>query len=402
VALVQPDFTRSALLADPYPFYERLRSEDPVYWSDLWGGWLLLRYDDVSAALQNPILSANRTPLVMSQLAEGVRHEVESLERFMPMSIGFSDEPDHLRLRTVARAALSPRVFDRMRPRIQEIVDNLLDCAQGRDCIDVVRDLAYPLPATVISEMLGVAPDDRDLFKRKSDEIIALMGTGRATPEVARRAQQSLLELKDYFGAAIAERRQNPKGDLMTALIRGAADGTLLSDDELMVNAVFLLIGGHETTTSLIASGILALLEHPDELIRLKAEPSLIVSAIEEILRFNSPLQRIIRVALDDLEIRGKKIKKGDLVLAMVGAANRDPEQFPDPDRFDVARPENRHLAFGYATRFCLGAPLARMEGQIAINTLLRRFPRLRLGEAAREWQDNLAFRCLKSLPVRM
>ncbi len=400
MSLDQNALLRSEIVVNPYPFYHRLRSQDPVHWSELWGGWVLTRYADVVSALQDQRLSSARSNLVMGQLPAAMRDGMGPLQGYMSMSIGFSDPPDHTRRRAVIKGVLTPRVFEAMRPHIQDLVDNLLDAVEGSGRMDVIRDFAYPLPITVICEMLGVPPEDRAQFKTMVDDLVALMGIGRVLPGTAERAQQSVVELSGYFSRIVAQHRGSPNGNLMGALVAGLDQGHLLSEEELIVNCIALFMGGHETTRSLIGNGLLALLQNPDQLGKLRDDPSLIVTAVEELLRYNSPLQRAVRVAKEDLEIGGKQIQQGQLVLAMLGAANRDPEQFPDPDRLDITRQENRHVAFGHGTRFCLGAPLARIEGQIAINTVLRRMPRLRLASEALEWEDNMAFRCLKSLPV--
>jgi cytochrome P450 len=296
--------------------------------------------------------------------------------------------------------AFTPRVIERLRAHIQEIVDQLLDRVAAVGRMEVVQDLAYLLPVTVIAELMGVPPEDRDRFKFWSGRIVEFMATPRPTPEVMLRSQNALLELREYFRRIFAERRQAPREDLISALVRVEEAGDKLTEEELLSTCVTILIGGHETTTNLIASGLLALLQHVDELEKLKANPDLIGPAVEEFLRYEGPFQRNRRIATRDISLDGQEIKKGDLVVQFLGAANRDPAQFSDPDRLDIERSPNKHVAFGYGVHFCLGAALARLEAPVAINTVLRRMPNLQLAADTFEWQ-NTVFRGLKALPVK-
>jgi cytochrome P450 len=288
-----------------------------------------------------------------------------------------------------------------MRPRVQQVVDDLLDAVCGDGRMDAIADFAYPLPAIVIAETLGVPPADRDQFKRSADAIVSFLGSGRAVAEHARHAQRSYLALaENLLQPLIEERRRAPRADLISALIAAEGGGDGLSAEELTAMCVSFLTAGHETTTNLIGNGLLALLRHPAELRRLRDDPGLISTAVEELLRYDSPVQRQWRLASEELEIRGQPIAAGELVIQMLGAANRDPAQFPEPDRLDLGRQENRHVAFGNGVHFCLGAPLARVEGQVAFATLLRRLPDLALAHEELEWHPNMAFRGLKALPV--
>ena len=387
-------------LADPYRFYQRLRSEDPVHWSDTTHTWLLMRYSDVVAALHDPILKTGGKPQAhMQHLPEVVLAELEPLQRHYQTWMSFVDPPDHTRLRALVSNAFTPRMLEDLRPRIQQIVDDLLEEAQEVRQMDVIGDFAYPLPATVICEMLGLPPEDYRQFHEWSAQLVEFFGTGLPEVDNARRTQRSLLALSDYLHDVITQRRQHPKEDLISALV-GQEAGDSLSEDELFGMCVFLLAAGHETTVSLIGNGLLALLQHPEQMKKLQSDPSLIETAVEEFLRYDSPLQSLARVATQDLEINGKKILKGQVVRPMLGSANRDPAQFPEPDRLDICRHPNRHVAFGFGIHYCLGAPLARIEGQIAINSFLHRMPQVQLSTESLQWRKNLSNRNPLSLPV--
>src|SRR5262249_13401638 len=377
------------IVADPYPSYHRLRSADPVHLSPL-GFWVLSRYDDCVMVLRDQRFSREG----FEGALEAVYGSLSQEDR-LPRSMLFRDPPDHTRLRSLVNRAFTPRVIEGLRPRIEQIVDTLLDRAHRSGGMEVIGDLAYPLPVTVISEMLGVPDGDRDEIRQWSADVarsldaIGLPGT----EELAMRGRAARSALGEYFRSLIPERRRRPRADLLSQLIAVEEQGDKLSEGELLATCVLLYIAGHETTVNLIGNGLLALLRHPRELARLYAEPGLIPSAVEELLRYDGPVQRTARIAGVDVEIDGRKIDKGAMVVVLVGAANRDSAQFPDPDRLDVARAANRHIAFGFGIHFCLGAPLARLETQIALATLLRRAPRLALATETPEWRDSQVLR---------
>jgi len=314
----------------------------------------------------------------------------------------FRDAPDHTRLRALVNRAFTPRIVEGMRGHIQHIVDALVDQVQGARSMDVIADLAYPLPVTVISEMLGVPAADRAAFKQWSSDIARSLDAAilPAGSDVIARGQVARAALGDYFRTLIATRWKNPRADLLSNLIAAEEQGDKLSEEELLATCVLLLIAGHETTVNLIGNGLFALLRHPAEFRALRDHPTLIATAVEELLRYDGPVQRTGRMTMTDVEISGTPIPKGSIVAAIIGAANRDPAQFSDPERLDVARRENRHIAFGFGIHFCLGAPLARVEGQIAIGTLLRRLPALELASAQPEWRESSVLRGLKALQV--
>lgn len=388
------------IMANPYPLYQQLRDQAPVHWSPGFNNWLITRYSDVVSGARDPRLSSDRMAKIASKLPESVREEVLPLVRMSEASLAFCDPPDHTRRRGLVNRAFAPRVAESMRPRIQAIVDELLDKVQDSKRFDLISDFGFPLPAIVIAEAVGVPPEDRSRFKEWSNNMVAFAGN-LFLPDRAVVAQRSQLEFREYVNDIVAQRRLDPKDDLISSLIAIEEEGDVLNEDEMMALVISFLVGGHETTTNLIGNGVLALLRHPDQMQKLRDNPSLIETAVEELLRYDSPVQRTNRVATEDMEVGGKVIRKGEFVLLMAGAANRDPAQFPDPDRLDITRQNNRHVSFGYGVHFCVGAPLARVEGQVAINSILRRLPQLRLeSDATLEYEKNINFRALKSLPL--
>lgn len=387
-------------LADPYPLFHSLRDEDPVYWSERVDGWVLTGYPAVVAILRDPRVSSNRHTDARTQLPEAAREQARALREHLSLMMGNSDPPNHTRLRSLINKAFTPRVVEAMSSRIQALADQLLDAVQGAGRMDVIRDFAYPLPIIVISELLGIPTEDRTQFKHWSDDFIGFIAAGRPSVERAKRAQQSLLAMADYFRDIAALRRRRPQNDLISGLITAEEHGQRLSEGELLAMCNSLLAGGHETTTNLFGNGLLALLRHPGQLRELRQTPDLIVGAVEELLRYDSPVQRLERFATQDLELGRHRIRAGQRLWPMLGAANRDPAQFPDPDRLDIRRQPNPHLAFAHGIHFCVGAPLARLEGQIGFATLLRRFQKLELADGAVQWRAILAHRGLESLPV--
>jgi cytochrome P450 len=381
--------------ADPYPFYRRLREQDPVHQTSM-GFWVLTRYDDCVAALRDPRFGREEFQQMLAAVYGG-----EESDR-LPRSMLFRDPPDHTRLRALVSKAFTPRVIEQMRDHIQEIVDRLLERAQRQGGMDVIEDLAYPLPVTVICEMLGVPMDDHASIRGWSADIarsLDVIGLP-SDPSIADRGRVARRALADYFRALVPVRRARPQPDLLSGLLAAEEQGDKLTEPEVIAMCLLLFIAGHETTVNLIGNGALALLRHPDQLARLRADPALIPNAIEELLRYDSPVQRTARITTTDVEIDGRPIAKGAMVVTALGAANRDPAQFPDPDRLDVTRRDVRHISFGYGIHFCLGAPLARVEGQIALGTLLRRAPGLGLAEPSPEWRESSVLRGLKRLRV--
>ena len=385
---------------NPYPFYHRLRSADPVHWNEFTGRWILTRYRDCVAVLRDSArFSAD--PNSWSGFAEflaaqgGPGPMVQMQTKWMLLK----DPPDHTRLRTLVTKAFTPRVAEGMRPRVQAIVDHLLDEVQAGGRMDLIATLAFPLPTIVICEMLGVPAADGERFQGWARDLARSLDP-ILTPEIIAAADQATVAFLDYFRLLVAKRRQDPQNDLLSGLIAAEEQGDHLSEDELLATAILLLGAGHETTMNLIGNGTLALLRNPDQLAKLKSDPTLIQNTVEELRRYDGSVQMTARTALVDVELGGKVIQKGVQAITVLGAANRDPEQFPDPDRLDITRQDNRHIVFGYGIHHCLGAPLARVEGQVAITTLLRRMPNLRLTGEPLEWRETVTLRGLKALPV--
>jgi pimeloyl-[acyl-carrier protein] synthase len=384
--------------ADPYPVYRRLREEDPVHRSPL-GLWILSRYADIEPRLRDPNFSndiRNASGLPLAAQREGIEERIERRSKVML----FVDPPDHTRLRGLVNKAFTPRTVEALRPRAQQIVDDLLGRVEGDGGMDLIADLAYPLPVIVIAEMLGVPPGDRDVFHKWSTDLARSLDP-LLPPELLDVIERSADEFTEYFGTLIAQRRVDPGEDLLSALVAAEQSGDRLSEEELVSTCILLLVAGHETTMNLIGNGMLALLRHPGELARLRDEPSLVPNAIEELLRYDGTVQMTGRTAKAPFDIAGNTIEPGEICILLLGSANRDPERFHDPERVDVTRRDIKHLAFGGGAHYCLGAPLARVEAQIAFTEILKRLPEsLRLATDEPEWRDNIVLRGMKSLPL--
>jgi hypothetical protein len=386
---------------DPYPFYARLLREAPVHFSEPWNSWVVTRYADVNAGLRDTRLSANRTNVFSQGMPEEILQKLAPMGRNMASWLLFHDAPSHTRLRSLINKAFTPRMAELMRPRIRALVEELLDAVQGRGRMDAITDLANPLPIIVIGALLGLPREDRHKLKQWSSLLAALIGTGRPTLTEVEGGLTAILELEAYFRPLLAQRRTQPGDDLLSALARSEEQGNLLSEQEVLSTCTLVLFAGHETTTNLLGNGLLALLRHPEQWELLRGAPELLPDAVEEVLRYDSPVQFTNRVAAMDLEFAGHTFRKGQRVMLMLAAANRDPSQFPEPDRLDVRRKELRHQSFGMGPHYCVGAALARLEAEEAFAALLRRFPRMHVEPGASlRWLDNLGFRGLQSLPV--
>jgi pimeloyl-[acyl-carrier protein] synthase len=388
-----------AVLADPYPLYRRLREHDPVHWDPFLHAWIVTRYPDVITVLHK--YSADRTPTPEQLSAIGCE-ALNPIAKVMVKQMLFLDAPAHTRLRSLAATAFSPRRVEILRTHIQEIAEKLVDGLVKRSSFDVVADFSEPFPAIVTAEMLGVPVEDHEQLKNWSADFAEMLGNFQHNPDRAQRVLKSVEEMTLYFRAAIREMERVPREGLIYSLMTAEVDGARLTEEEVIANCIVTMVGGQETTTNLIGNGLLTLLQHPAELARLRNEPALLISAVEELLRFESPSQHTARLAPEDTMLGGKLIKKRQAVIAVMAAGNRDPERFADPDRLDLERKDNRHLAFGWAAHFCFGAPLARMEGQIAFETLLRRIPHIEVTGAPLTWRQNLGLRGLQSLPVNL
>ncbi len=392
-----PEFRKN-----PYPTYARLLAEDPVQESPL-GGLVLSRHEDAMTLLRDPRVSSDfrKSPAFKEQVtAQGLDYDALLEEN---RSFLFLDPPDHTRLRGLVNKAFTPKVIEGLRPRIEEIVGRLLDAAFERGTMDVMEDFAYPLPVQIICDMLGVPVEDNVRFRVWTSEAARSLDPDFALPqEEIERRQRTFDALDGYFRDLIATRRASPRDDLLSALIAAEDEGKKLNETELISTCILILIAGHETTVNLIGNGTLQLLKHPAELQKLREDPSLIGTAVEELLRFDPPVQLTARLALEDIQLGGKVLKQGQQGVILIGAVNRDPAQFTDPQRLDITRQENRHLAFGMGIHFCLGAPLARMEGRIALGQLVARASTLELTVDEPPYKENLTLRGLAALPVRL
>jgi len=390
------------LRIDPYPFYARLRERDPIHRSYPASGWVLSRYADILGVLADRRFSSDerhwkRYP---RQRARARRAGLPDLYDQKIASMLRIDPPEHSRLRSLVSKAFTPRAVERMRPRIEAVVGELLEGLRGRDEIELVGEFASPLPVAIIAEMLGIPVADRGRFRHWSNEAIRMLGDG--SNEDRRRGAKGFAELASYLEAEVDARRRRPSDDLLSALVAAEDAGERLSTQELFATCVLLLIAGNETTTNLIGNGALALLRHPEQLERVRLEPKRIPAAVEELLRYDSPVQLTSRLVLEDCELCGRRVRRGEQLVLLLGAGNRDPEQFADPDRLDVTRQDVHPLSFGHGIHYCLGAQLARLEAQVAFEGLLERFRDLRLGTGPVAWGDNTVLRGPTSLLLRV
>ncbi len=392
--------------ADPYPRYAALREQWPVHRLVLdvpgssVGTWVLTRFDHCQAVLRHPRVGKDFAAM---QRRWGLdEHEIAAQQAFSSErpSMLFSDPPDHTRLRGLVSKAFTPRTVEALRPHIERLADEVLDTL-GTGEVDVMTSLAFPLPVSVIGEMLGVPPADRHQFQRLVRASAAALEPYVST-ELLDTANEATLEMEDYFRHLVAERRKAPTDDLLSQLIAVEDGGDQLSTQELLTTAILLFAAGFETTTNLIGNGLLALLRHPGELDRLRRDPLLLPSAVEELLRYDSPVQVNGRIAGDDIEIDGHAFPAGATLLVLQGAANRDPRRFPDPDRLDVGRSDGASMSFGTGIHFCLGAALARVEGQVVFGRLLERYSSIELLDDNPRYRDSITLRGLAELPVRL
>ncbi|MFL5953327.1 MAG: cytochrome P450 [Gaiellaceae bacterium] len=400
---IDDELTSLAFFSNPYPTYERLREEAPVHWCESWGQWVVTRFEDVLAVNRDParFSSAGWERKFISSLPPELQELPHMQRHYGTKVLSMTDPPEHTRLRRLVVRSFTPRVLEALRPGIESLVHELLDDMRGKTTVDAIADFAYPLPAIVIGRLLGAPDDARDQFMRWSKDIVDFVGTGHADAERALRNEETLREFRAFLEPIIRDRRANPRDDLMSILASPAEDGERLSDDELISTCIVFLFAGHETTANLIGNGLLALLKHPDQLAALRRQPELTATAVEELLRYDSPVQRNRRIATADVELGGGQIGQGDSVLVFMGSANRDPAKFPDPNALDITRSPNQHMAFGHGIHFCVGAALSRIEAPIAIRALLERFPDVRLADGYREnWRHNITFRGLDSLEL--
>jgi cytochrome P450 len=388
-----------AVHADPFPFYRRLREEAPVMWDPFMHTWVVTRYEDVHFVLKE--FSADRTPDPKKMEALGLP-SLGPVADLMARQMLFLDAPDHTRLRKLCMSAFTPRRVDAMEDKVREIAHDLIDQAvQGGEC-ELIADFAEPFPAIVTAGLLGVPLEDHRQLKAWSATFAEMLGNFQHNPDRVRDVLKCVADMTGYFRDAVREQERNPHDGLIRSLMDAEVDGQRLSEDEVIANTIVTMVGGQETTTNLIGNGILTLTRQPDKMAQLRAHPEIIESAVEELLRYETPSQHTARIVKQDTEIGGKLMKKGEAVMAVMAAGNRDPERFPNPDELDLTRTDNRHLAFGWAAHFCFGAALARMEARISYLALLARMEDIRVAvpESKLEWRTNSGLRGLSALPL--
>ncbi len=379
----------------------RLQAEDPVHWSPLLKGWVLTRHDDVKAVQMNSGVTSDRlTPFFDSQQGEE-RAKLADLIRYLNTWVVFKDPPDHTRLRTLLNKVVTPAVMRDLEAGIAELADGLLDriAARGDGRFECISEFANPLPASVIMDLLGIPREDMEALRDWSMQLQPFLGNATSTGDKYETGRAGIVAMADYFRAAAEDRKTRPRGDVISHFVMLQQTGQI-SEEELIGSCILFLFAGHETTTNLIGNGVRALLQNPEQKAKLIADPSLVAGAVEEMLRFEGPTGAVVRVVKEPFDMRGKTLRKGDRVYAMVNAANHDPEVFEDASRFDITRTPNRHLTFNHGIHFCLGAPLARAEGRIAITRLFARFPNLALASDTAEYMDTLTMRGVREMPM--
>jgi cytochrome P450 len=391
------------ILQDPYPVYARMHAEGPLHFLDVggkWAVWSIFSHAECASIAKDPRLSAKRAQQQILLLPIDRQAEFSELARMLGLWLIFMDPPEHTRLRKLLNKGFSPAAIEGLRPRVEDIVNRMLEPLQQGSEAELMQEFANPMPVRIILEMLGIPQDLHRQFADWSRAIALFRGSPDRTVDLARAAQDALIQLTDFFRMAVAERRRNKGNDLISLLIDIEEDGEALTEEELYAQCIALLFAGHETTRNLIGNGMYTLLGHPEETAELRENPEMIRSAVEELLRYESPVQFTARVLKEDIEVCGQRIPKRWSILCMLGAANRDPKQFKEPDQLNLKRLNNQHLAFSAGPHFCIGSQLARLEGQIAIQNLVQRFPKMKLTGPRPEWAPTFGFRGLKSLSV--
>lgn len=396
------DILAPALVVDPYPYFHELLEHEPVHWNERYKAWVVTRFDDVSALFRDPRISSDRISSFLARLDAEEAEQLDPVFSVLAKWMVFQDPPSHTRLRKLVARAFTVRSVERLRDDVQEVIDELIQEIGTPSHFDLIEAFAFPLPAIVIAKMLGVPPEDRDLFKGWSDDLISLLFGAVEVADRRERAQVGMLELTAYLRRLIEQARTTPDDNLISSLVRAEEAGDALTLDEVVATCVLLLFGGHETTTNLIGNGMLALLQHPGELAALQSDLGLLPAAVEEVLRFDGPAKVSVRSVREDLEVRGRTLRAGDRLFLVPAAANRDPRRFPDPDRFDIRRSDKGHMGFGFGIHYCLGAPLARLEGELALGAIVEHFPSAQLTTEELAWHPTLLSRGVTSLPLTL
>ena len=405
---INDDLLCSEAVEDPYAYFGRLRDVDPVHWNPLWGGWIVTRHQEVTSVLFDAArFSSNRMAYLESHASAEKQHALETYFAMLSRWLVFIDPPDHTRLRLLLqKASFTPRQLKTWRPRIQAIVNDLIDRIEPDQPTDFIHAFAFPLPVLVVSEILGFPPEDRDQVRSWTQDVALpfFLALGMDAREKWARADQAAQAFSDYARALIANRRQHPRDDLLTAMAHAEHQGDFLNEAEVVATAVLLMIAGHETTSNLLANGLLAFMRHPEQMAWIRQHPSRMSAAVEECLRYDPPVTATVRWAKTDLELAGQPIQAGQKLLLALASANRDPKQFEDPDRFDIHRgvTPQQHTAFAVGMHYCLGAPLARLEGEASFTSLFQRFRTFRLETEQLLYKPMVIARALEQLPVVM
>ena len=385
---------------DPFPVFAWLRDHDPVHWSETLNSWAVTRYDDVVDVFNRPETFASDRFRKIDERYASQRPAVRAVAEVLGRWLVFRDPPDHDRLRGLLQSSFTPRQLESTRDRVQRTVDALLDRVVARGAMDFIRELAFPLPAMIIAGLMGAPEEDLEPIKTWSDRLASYLGGAVDERDNFEEASAGVAALVDYFHALLRERERRPRDDLMSLMLRAEHEGEHLTRDEVVANCVLLLFAGHETTTNLLGNGLYHLLRHPAQAALLRADPSLLHSAVEELLRYDGPVPATVKIATENVPWCGRTIRRGDMVVPFIASANRDPRQFPDPDTLDVRRQPERHLAFAWGIHFCLGAWLARLEARVVLDTVFRRLPDLALAPGEPRWKPMIFLRGLESLPL--
>tara|TARA_B110000438_G_scaffold278890_1_gene302838 strand:+ start:1602 stop:2831 length:1230 start_codon:yes stop_codon:yes gene_type:complete len=401
--IIDDEVLRPDRVQDPHSYFRLMREQDPVHWNEKYRAWFIHRYDDVTGALRENRFSSARIQPALDRLSAEQREERQPTYDVLMDWLVFRDPPDHTRLRKLVSRAFTPRAVESWRLRATQVVDETLHELADRSSVDLITDFAYPIPAVVIAEIMGVPPNDRDIFKEWSDAVMVLVFGARGLEDRRLKAQHGLMELAAYLGDLVKFHREHPEENIIGNLIAAQEGDDTLSDQEIVANLVLFLFGGHETTTNLIGNGVHALLANPEQLDKYRLDPEgLTKTMVEEILRYDGPSKMEVRTISDDLSMRGQTLRKGDMAYLVQHAANRDPEHFHNPDQFNIEREPNNHIGFGFGIHFCLGAALARLEGSIALERLLTCYPQLSASPEDPHWIPTMLSRGMESFPVSL
>lgn len=390
------------VIDDPIPVLTRLQSVDPVHWSTKLNGWVITGYDDARAILTDKQISADRLTPFYEHQSPSMQKRISELIRYLNTWVAFKDPPEHTRLRTLMNKVFTRAAVRELRPAIERAVDRLLDSMEGQSEVDFIEAFAYPLPAAVIMDMLGLPHEDTEALKDWSNKMQLFIGGATTSSEKYTLAERGAIEMATYFRDVIIDREKNLGDDMISKLLTIRQEGEALTEDEVIGTSMLFLFGGHETTTNLLGNGVRAFLSHPEQLQKLLSRPELIRSAVDEVLRFDGPTGATVRVVKEDHELHGQQLKRGDRVFVMINAANHDERVFDSPGTFDIERNPNPHLTFNYGAHFCLGAPLARLEGEVAFLRLFDRFPAMTLTAQRYRYMDTLVMRGVRSMPVSL